>query len=55
MGQQMAWKVLTLVDQEEGIEIDDFIEISADLVQPLEDFFNNVFVMVIFDMCYSSV
>ncbi|OMO66585.1 glycine--tRNA ligase 2, chloroplastic/mitochondrial-like protein [Corchorus capsularis] len=23
-----------------GIEIDDFIEISADLVQPLEDFFN---------------
>ncbi|OMP07662.1 Glycine-tRNA ligase, beta subunit [Corchorus olitorius] len=29
-----------------GIEIDDFIEISADLVQPLEDFFNNVFVMV---------
>ncbi|KAI9181153.1 hypothetical protein LWI28_011962 [Acer negundo] len=29
-----------------GIEVDDFVEISALLVQPLEDFFNNVFVMV---------
>ncbi|KAK8615069.1 hypothetical protein V6N13_068855 [Hibiscus sabdariffa] len=29
-----------------GIEVDDFIEISSELVQPLEDFFNEVFVMV---------
>ncbi|KAJ6679328.1 GLYCYL-TRNA SYNTHETASE [Salix purpurea] len=29
-----------------GIEIDDFVEISSELLQPLEDFFNNVFVMV---------
>ncbi|CAI0446252.1 unnamed protein product [Linum tenue] len=28
------------------IEVDEFIEISAELLQPLEDFFNNVFVMV---------
>ena len=30
-----------------GIEIDDFVEISSELLQPLEDFFNNVFVMVV--------
>ncbi|XP_039064036.1 LOW QUALITY PROTEIN: glycine--tRNA ligase, chloroplastic/mitochondrial 2-like [Hibiscus syriacus] len=29
-----------------GVEVDDFIEISSDLVQPLEDYFNGVFVMV---------
>ncbi|XWS35598.1 hypothetical protein CRYUN_Cryun20dG0010900 [Craigia yunnanensis] len=29
-----------------GIEVDDFIEISSELVQPLEDFFDRVFVMV---------
>ncbi|KAK7816116.1 glycine--trna ligase [Quercus suber] len=29
-----------------GIEIDDFVEISSQLVQPLEEFFNLVFVMV---------
>ncbi|OAY49428.1 glycine--tRNA ligase, chloroplastic/mitochondrial 2 [Manihot esculenta] len=29
-----------------GIEVDDFVEISSELLQPLEDFFNNVFVMV---------
>ncbi|KAE8038567.1 hypothetical protein FH972_011065 [Carpinus fangiana] len=29
-----------------GIEVDDFVEISSQLVQPLEDFFNHVFVMV---------
>ncbi|XP_039003128.1 glycine--tRNA ligase, chloroplastic/mitochondrial 2-like [Hibiscus syriacus] len=29
-----------------GIEVDDFIEISSELIQPLEDFFNEVFVMV---------
>ncbi|KAH9788677.1 glycine--tRNA ligase 2 [Citrus sinensis] len=29
-----------------GINVDDFIEISSELVQPLEDFFNHVFVMV---------
>ncbi|CAA0842750.1 Glycine--tRNA ligase 2-chloroplastic/mitochondrial [Striga hermonthica] len=28
------------------MEVDDFVEASFDLVQPLEDFFNNVFVMV---------
>ncbi|XP_031277499.1 glycine--tRNA ligase, chloroplastic/mitochondrial 2 isoform X2 [Pistacia vera] len=29
-----------------NIEVDDFVEVSSQLVQPLEDFFNNVFVMV---------
>ncbi|XP_057720661.1 glycine--tRNA ligase, chloroplastic/mitochondrial 2 isoform X1 [Arachis stenosperma] len=29
-----------------GLDIDDFVEISSQLIQPLEDFFNNVFVMV---------
>ncbi|GKU88509.1 hypothetical protein SLEP1_g2761 [Rubroshorea leprosula] len=29
-----------------GIEVDDFVEMSSGLVQPLEDFFDNVFVMV---------
>uniref|UniRef100_A0A5B6Z5F0 glycine--tRNA ligase n=1 Tax=Davidia involucrata TaxID=16924 RepID=A0A5B6Z5F0_DAVIN len=29
-----------------GIEIDDFVGTSSELLQPLEDFFNNVFVMV---------
>ncbi|KAL6323397.1 hypothetical protein AAG906_038668 [Vitis piasezkii] len=29
-----------------GIEVDDFFEASSQLLQPLEDFFNNVFVMV---------
>ncbi|KAK9273495.1 hypothetical protein L1049_018305 [Liquidambar formosana] len=29
-----------------GIEVDDFVETSSQLLQPLEDFFNNVFVMV---------
>ncbi|XP_039047873.1 glycine--tRNA ligase, chloroplastic/mitochondrial 2-like [Hibiscus syriacus] len=29
-----------------GVEVDDFIEISSELVQPLEDFFNGVCVMV---------
>ncbi|KAL9175880.1 hypothetical protein ABFS82_02G141100 [Erythranthe guttata] len=28
------------------MEVDDFVEASADLLQPLEDFFNHVFVMV---------
>ena len=32
-----------------GIEIDDFVEISSQLVQPLEEFFNRVSVMVV---CY---
>lgn len=30
-----------------GIEIDHFIQTSCQLIQPLEDFFNNVFVMVV--------
>jgi len=30
-----------------GLEIDDFVETSSQLIQPLEDFFNNVFVMVV--------
>jgi hypothetical protein len=30
-----------------GLDIDDFVEISSQLIQPLEDFFNNVFVMVV--------
>ncbi|XP_076892585.1 glycine--tRNA ligase, chloroplastic/mitochondrial 2 isoform X2 [Bidens hawaiensis] len=29
-----------------GIEVDDFVEISSQLIQPLEDFFAHVFVMV---------
>ncbi|KAG9452154.1 hypothetical protein H6P81_005058 [Aristolochia fimbriata] len=29
-----------------GVEIDDFFEASSQLIQPLEDFFNHVFVMV---------
>ncbi|KAI3434209.1 Glycine--tRNA ligase [Psidium guajava] len=29
-----------------AIEVDTFVDVSAKLVQPLEDFFNNVFVMV---------
>ncbi|OIW00986.1 hypothetical protein TanjilG_16235 [Lupinus angustifolius] len=29
-----------------GQELDEFIDISSQLIQPLEDFFNNVFVMV---------
>ncbi|XP_027106595.2 glycine--tRNA ligase, chloroplastic/mitochondrial 2 isoform X2 [Coffea arabica] len=29
-----------------GMEVDDFVETSHKLLQPLEDFFNNVFVMV---------
>ncbi|KAJ8773051.1 hypothetical protein K2173_028228 [Erythroxylum novogranatense] len=29
-----------------GIEVEEFVEISSELLQPLEDFFNNVFVMV---------
>ncbi|XP_052724448.1 glycine--tRNA ligase, chloroplastic/mitochondrial 2 isoform X2 [Vigna angularis] len=29
-----------------GLDIDDFVETSCQLIQPLEDFFNNVFVMV---------
>ncbi|KAG6677369.1 hypothetical protein I3842_14G022700 [Carya illinoinensis] len=29
-----------------GIEVDNFVRISSQLVQPLEDFFNHVFVMV---------
>jgi len=30
-----------------GLDIDDFVETSFQLIQPLEDFFNNVFVMVV--------
>ncbi|KAM6542280.1 hypothetical protein CsatB_006727 [Cannabis sativa] len=29
-----------------GVDVDDFIDASSELLQPLEDFFNNVFVMV---------
>ncbi|KAL2319880.1 hypothetical protein Fmac_028849 [Flemingia macrophylla] len=29
-----------------GLDIDEFVEISCQLIQPLEDFFDNVFVMV---------
>ncbi|RWR78792.1 glycine--tRNA ligase, chloroplastic/mitochondrial 2 isoform X1 [Cinnamomum micranthum f. kanehirae] len=29
-----------------GVEVDDFVHESSQLIQPLEDFFNNVFVMV---------
>ena len=30
-----------------GIDVDEFVEASSQLVQPLEDFFNEVFVMVV--------
>lgn len=30
-----------------GIEVEDFVEASVQLLQPLENFFNNVFVMVV--------
>jgi hypothetical protein len=30
-----------------GLDIDDFVETSSQLIQPLEHFFNNVFVMVV--------
>lgn len=30
-----------------GVDIRSFVEASSELVQPLEDFFNNVFVMVV--------
>lgn len=29
------------------MEVDDFVQESSQLIQPLEDFFNNVFVMVV--------
>lgn len=29
------------------MEIDDFVEASSELIEPLEDFFNKVFVMVV--------
>ncbi|XP_061374276.1 glycine--tRNA ligase, chloroplastic/mitochondrial 2 isoform X2 [Gastrolobium bilobum] len=29
-----------------GLDLDDFVDISSQLIHPLEDFFNNVFVMV---------
>lgn len=29
------------------MEVDDFVRESMQLIQPLEDFFNNVFVMVV--------
>ncbi|XP_059633828.1 glycine--tRNA ligase, chloroplastic/mitochondrial 2 isoform X2 [Cornus florida] len=32
-----------------GVEVDDFVETSSQLLQPLEDFFSHVFVMVNFD------
>lgn len=42
------WSAFLSVDQHihHGIEIDDFVEASSQLVQPLADFFENVFVMV---------
>lgn len=30
-----------------GIEVDEFFDASAELLQPLEDFFDSVFVMVV--------
>ncbi|WRX11074.1 Glycine-tRNA ligase [Theobroma cacao] len=46
--ERALWDTLLSVKNQihPGVEVDDFIEISSELVQPLEDFFNQVFVMV---------
>ncbi|KAI9094510.1 hypothetical protein K1719_026630 [Acacia pycnantha] len=42
------WNTFLLVKNRinPGLEIDNFFEVSSELIQPLEDFFNHVFVMV---------
>jgi len=47
LSNKLASKFVSLTFQISGIEIEDFTEISMQLVEPLEDFFNNVFVMVV--------
>uniref|UniRef100_A0A7C9EYD9 glycine--tRNA ligase n=2 Tax=Opuntia streptacantha TaxID=393608 RepID=A0A7C9EYD9_OPUST len=46
--EQALWSAFLAVNDKihPGIEIDDFVEVSSQLVQPLADFFDNVFVMV---------
>lgn len=46
--ERALWSAFLAVNDKihRGIEIDDFVEVSSQLVQPLADFFDNVFVMV---------
>ncbi|XP_010503435.1 PREDICTED: glycine--tRNA ligase, chloroplastic/mitochondrial 2 isoform X2 [Camelina sativa] len=46
--ERALWSTYTSIKDQihTGIEIEEFTEISMQLVEPLEDFFNNVFVMV---------
>lgn len=46
--EQALWSAFLAVHDKihPGIEIEDFVEVSSQLVQPLADFFDNVFVMV---------
>ncbi|PNY11648.1 glycine-tRNA ligase 2 chloroplastic/mitochondrial-like, partial [Trifolium pratense] len=46
--ERVLWNAFSSVKKSinPGLDIDDFVEISSQLIQPLEDFFNNVFVMV---------
>ncbi|MED6184910.1 Glycine--tRNA ligase, chloroplastic/mitochondrial 2 [Stylosanthes scabra] len=46
--ERVLWSTFLSVKESinRGQDIDDFVEISSQLIQPLEDFFNNVFVMV---------
>lgn len=46
--ERALWSALLSIQNKihPGIDIDEFVEMSSALVQPLEDFFNNVFVMV---------
>ncbi|CAN0921888.1 Glycine--tRNA ligase, chloroplastic/mitochondrial 2 [Linum grandiflorum] len=46
--ERALWKALlsTRSKIHTGMEVDEFAQVSSELVQPLEDFFNNVFVMV---------
>ncbi|GAB2240755.1 hypothetical protein Droror1_Dr00021273 [Drosera rotundifolia] len=41
-----TWCLYPFDPLQAGVEIDDFVRTSRQLLQPLEDFFNNVFVMV---------
>ncbi|GAU20209.1 hypothetical protein TSUD_352730, partial [Trifolium subterraneum] len=46
--ERVLWNAFSSVKKNinPGLDIDDFVEISSQLIQPLDDFFNNVFVMV---------
>ncbi|XP_038682833.1 glycine--tRNA ligase, chloroplastic/mitochondrial 2 isoform X2 [Tripterygium wilfordii] len=46
--EKALWNTFSLIRNKihPDVEVDDFVEISSQLLQPLDDFFNNVFVMV---------